>query len=75
MRRMTLREYFDKQRKKPDGLTVSKLAEKLGISVGHASDLINGNVNCSLAIAVQIEELTGNKVRCRDLLVETAAAR
>ena len=65
---MTLSDYKERQR-----MTLAQMAELLGISLGYASDLVNGKSGCSLELAVRIEEATGGKVRCRDLLPEAAA--
>ena len=65
---MTLKEFKEKS-----GMSLGDLADKLGISLGHASDIVNGKQNCSLRIAVTVEEITRGKVRCRDLLIEDYA--
>ena len=59
---MTLREYKDKYK-----VRLADMADALGISIAHASDLVNANKGCSLQIAVKIEDYTKGKVSCRDL--------
>lgn len=65
---MNLREFKEKS-----GLSLADIASALGITVGHASDIVNGKRNCSLRIAVEVERITKGKVKCRDLLVEDVA--
>ena len=60
---MTLKEYKAKH-----GLLLDDLAAELGISRTHLCDLINHKRGCSLALAVEIEDYTGGKVKPRDLL-------
>ena len=64
---MTLRDYKDKY-----PFTLEAFAEAIGVSITHASDLVNGKRQCSLDVAVKIEAFTNNRVRCKDLLVEVA---
>lgn len=61
---MKFRAYKDKHPFK-----LEQLAEKLGISLGHASDLVNGKRQASLDVAVEIEKFTKGLVTCQDLLV------
>lgn len=65
---MTLREF-----KKRNGLKLDEMADELGVSVSHVSDLIRGTRGCSLELAVRIEEYTKGKVSCRDLLATESA--
>lgn len=60
---MTLREYQEGK-----GYTTAQLAEKLKLSVGQTSDLLNRHRGCSLKVAVRIEKITKGDVSCRDLL-------
>lgn len=41
------------------GLTLTELAGELGISKGHASDLVNGNEQAGKRVAARMAELTG----------------
>lgn len=65
---MTLLEY-----RKKNALSVQALADLLGLSIGHTSDLLNQKRGCSLAVALRVEEITNGKVRCKDLLASDAA--
>lgn len=40
-------------------LSVTELAEKLGTSKGHISDLVNGNAKVGIVIAKRLSALTG----------------
>lgn len=66
---MTLLEYKQKHK-----LRLDALAEMLGLSPAHTSELVNGKTRCSLEVAVRIEDLTKGKVRCRDLLEASQGA-
>ena len=67
---MTLAQY-----KKKYPFRLEDFAEFIGVSVSHASDLVRANRQCSLDVAVKIEEFTKRKVSCRDLLVAKEDAR
>lgn len=45
--------------KKRKELTVTALAQELGISKGHACDLVKGNERPGMKVARRMEELTG----------------
>lgn len=67
---MTLREFKDAG-KKGDGkkpYLMEELADLLGLSIGHTSDLVNGRRSCSLEVAVRIERITKGAVSCRDIV-------
>lgn len=66
---MTLREY-----KEENDLSLAQLAKKIGLSLSQTSDLMNGKSGCSLKVAVKIERVTEEQVRCRDLLLKPARA-
>lgn len=51
---ISIGEYRRKNR-----LTLDQLAERLGISKGHASDLCTGKQRPSVNIAMRMEKLTG----------------
>ncbi len=68
--RMTLKKYKEKY-----PFRLEDFAEFVGVSISHASDLVRANRQCSLDVAVKIEEFTNRKVTCRDLLVAKEEAR
>jgi transcriptional regulator with XRE-family HTH domain len=54
-----LAESLDMAETQHPPVTAEALREKLGVSTGHASDLINRNVNPSLKLAVRIHRTLG----------------
>lgn len=60
---------------KEKGVSNRALAKKLGKTDGYVSALCNMNspMQCSVEVAVRIEELTGGLVTARDLMKEVGA--
>lgn len=67
---MMLKEYLRRKR-----LTITAFADQLSTSKGYVSDIIAGKRSCSLEMAVAIEDLTGGRVKCRDLLLPEKQGR
>lgn len=65
---MTLKKY-----KKANPFRLEDFADAIGVSITHASDLVNAKRQCSLEVAVKIEKFTKGEVQCRDLLVSESA--
>lgn len=67
---MTLKAYFQR----PDAISASKLAGKIGISKGRISQIRNGEP-CPAEIALAIERETGGVIDAADLSQVVADAR
>lgn len=58
------------------GLTLDELAEQLGISSkGYLSQIERGVIDCSLAIALRIEEFSGGRIDAASLSRDVSMAR
>lgn len=60
---MRLRKYLDR-----NGLTQTKFAESLDVSGVYFNKIVNGKRTPSKKLALKIEQMTGGKVRLRELL-------
>lgn len=62
---MKLRDYLDE-----NGVSIAKFARLLDISTGTINNILDGERDLRLSIAVRIESFTKNQVKCKDLLPE-----
>jgi DNA-binding transcriptional regulator YdaS (Cro superfamily) len=60
---MTLEKYL-----KENKILKKDFAKKIGILPSYLSNILSGNRNAGLCLAIRIEDATSGKVTCRDML-------